>query len=282
MVGQTDRGEMTRYDLKSGQFTLYLGGTSVEYVNVSQDGQWAAYVTYPQGNLWRSRIDGTERMQLTFPPLYAMMPRWSPQGGKIAFFEFESGTGKPAGMFEISADGGTPRRLAPSETQHQKDPNWSPDGSRIVFGGEANDPASSIRVLDLATNQVSVLPDSQGMFSPRWSPGGRHISACSADSMRLYVFDFQTRKWTEIAKGPLGWTNWSRDGEFIYFLDFRGSGAVRRIRLAGGRSEQVVDLKNFVTAGRYDGSLTLAPDDSPLLLRYRGSQDIYAADWNQP
>jgi Tol biopolymer transport system component len=221
-------------------------------------------------------------MQLTFPPLYAMMPRWSPQGGKIAFFEFESGTGKPAGMYEISAAGGTPRRLAPSETQHQKDPNWSPDGSRIVFGGEANDPASSIRVLDLATNQVSMLPDSHGMFSPRWSPDGRRISACSADSMRLYVFDLQTRKWTEIAKGPLGWTNWSRDGDFIYLLDFRGSGAVRRIRLADARFEQVLDLKNFVTAGRYDGSLTLAPDDSPLLLRYTGSQDIYAADWNQP
>ena len=145
MVGQTDRGELTRYDLKSGQFTPFLGGTSVEYVNVSQDGQWAAFVTYPQGNLWRSRMDGTDRMQLTFPPLYAMMPRWSPQGGKIAFF-VESGTGKPAGMYEILAAGGTPRRLAPSETQHQKDPNWSPDGSRIVFGGEANDPASSIRV----------------------------------------------------------------------------------------------------------------------------------------
>ncbi len=67
MVGQTDRGELTRYDLKSGQFTPYLGGTSVEYVNVSQDGQWAAFVTYPQGNLWRSRMDGTDRMQLTFP-----------------------------------------------------------------------------------------------------------------------------------------------------------------------------------------------------------------------
>jgi hypothetical protein len=44
----------------------------------------------------------------------------------------------------------------------------------------------------------------------------------------------------------------------------------------------VVDLKNFMAAGRYDGSLALAPDDSPLLLRYAGTQDIYAVDWEAP
>jgi eukaryotic-like serine/threonine-protein kinase len=276
VVGQTYRGELMRYDTNVGQFVPYLGGVSGEFANVSKDGQWVAYVSYPQGNLWRSRIDGSDRMQLTYPPLYAMLPRWSPNGKKVVFFEFEAATGRPAGMYEISPEGGAPVPLAPRDVRHQKDPNWSPDGGRIVFGGEANDPDSSIRILDVATNQVTAILDSRGLFSPRWSPDGRYLLACSSDSMRLMLYDFSSQEWSELGKGPLGWLNWSSDGKYAYFLDYHGSGSIRRIRISDRQSELVVDLKDFITAGRYDGSMTLAPDDSPVLLRDTGSQDVYA------
>jgi hypothetical protein len=39
---------------------------------------------------------------------------------------------------------------------------------------------------------------------------------------------------------------------------------------------------NFGTAGQYGSWLGLAPDNSPLLLRYIGTQDIYALDWEEP
>ncbi len=35
--------------------------------------------------LWRSRRDGSARLQLTYPPLYPSMPRWSPDGKRIVF-----------------------------------------------------------------------------------------------------------------------------------------------------------------------------------------------------
>jgi hypothetical protein len=60
VVGQTYRGELMRYDLRSGQFMPLLGGISAEYVAFSKDGQWAAYVSYPEGILWRSKMDGSE------------------------------------------------------------------------------------------------------------------------------------------------------------------------------------------------------------------------------
>jgi len=41
-------------------------------------------------------------------------------------------------------------------------------------------------------------------------------------------------------------------------------------------------LKNFASAGRYGGGLSLTPDDSPLLLRDTGSQDVYSVDWEAP
>jgi Tol biopolymer transport system component len=80
VTGETDRGELVRYDIKSGQFVPFLGGISAEYFDVSKDGQWVAYVSYPEGTLWRSRADGSERLQLTFPPQFATVPHWSPDG----------------------------------------------------------------------------------------------------------------------------------------------------------------------------------------------------------
>jgi eukaryotic-like serine/threonine-protein kinase len=282
MVGQAYRGELMRYDSKAGQFAPFLGGISAEYVAFSRDGQWVSYVSYREGTLWRSRVDGSERMQLTYPPMYPVLPRWSPDGKKIVFFEFAVGADKPARMYEVSPEGGSPRLLLPDDAGQQLDPNWSPDGSKIIFAGESNDPSSAIRVLDVASRQLSTLPGSQGFYSPRWSPDGRYVSAFSADSKTLLLFDFQTKKWNQLASGSLSWLNWSHDGQYVYVLDFSGKNAVVKIRISDHKAEQVVDLKNLVTAGRYGGCLALAPDDSPLLLRDTGSQDVYSVDWEAP
>ncbi len=278
MVGETFRGELMRYDTKAHQFLPFLNGISAEYVDFSRDGQWVTYVAYRQGSLWRSKIDGSERMQLTYPPMYPVLPRWSPDGKNIIFFEFAVAADKPARMYEISAAGGTPQPLLPEDGHQQLDPNWAPDGRKIIFAGESNDPSSSIRILDLATHQVSTLPASQGLYSPRWSPDGRYVSAFSQDSKNLMLFDTQNQKWSQLASGSLSWMNWSHDSHYLYVLDYRGQDAVVRINVADHKAEPVVDLKNFVTVGRYGAWLALAPDDSPLLLHDTGSQDVYAVD----
>lgn len=278
VVGQTYRGELMRYDAKANRLVPFLGGISAEYVDFSRDGQWVTYVSYREGSLWRSKIDGTERLQLTYQPMYPVLPRWSPDGKKIIFFEFARNTA-PARIYEVSADGGSPREILPDDHSQQLDPNWSPDGNKIIFAGESNNPASSIRILDLTTGQLSTLPASEGLYSPRWSPDGRHISAFSADSKTLLLFDMQTQKWSELASGSLSWLNWSHDSKFVYVLDFRGKDAVVRIRIGDKKVEQVLDLRDFVTVGRYGGWLALTPDDSPLLLHDTGSQDVYSVDW---
>jgi Tol biopolymer transport system component len=282
VVGQTYRGELMRYDVTSSRFAPLLGGISAEYVGFSKDGKWVTYVSYREGTLWRSKVDGSERLQLTYPPMYPVLPRWSPDGKRIIFFEFALSADKPARMYEVSPEGGSPRLLLPDDTSQQLDPNWSADGTKIIFAGESNDPSSAIRVLDVASHQVSTLPGSQGFYSPRWSPDGRYVSAFSGDSKTLLLFDLQTKKWTELAGGSLSWLNWSHDGQYVYVLDFRGKNAVVRIRIGDHRAEQVVDLRDFVTVGRYGGCLALAPDDSPLLLRDTGSQDVYSVDWEAP
>jgi eukaryotic-like serine/threonine-protein kinase len=282
LIGQTYRGELIRYDAKSRQFANFLGGISAEDVAFSKDGQWVAYVSYPEGTLWRSKVDGSERLQLTNPPMYPLLPRWSPDGKNLLFFEFALSATKPARIYEISAAGGSPKQLMAEDPRQQLDPNWSPDGTKIIFSNESNDPSSAIHILEVNSHQISDVPGSKGLFSPRWSPDGRYISAFSSDSIRLLLFDTQTKKWTELASGSLSWLNWSHDGKYVYLLDFRGQQAVVRIRVSDHKAEQVANLKDIAATGRYGVCLSLAPDDSPLLLRDTGTQDIYSVDWEAP
>jgi eukaryotic-like serine/threonine-protein kinase len=283
VVGATYRGELTRYDVRARQFSPFLGGISAEYISFSRDGQWVAWVTYPEGVLWRSRVDGSERLQLTELRLHPALPRWSPDGKNLVFFTFPQSATQPARIYEVAAGGSSPTQLMPQSTLHQQDPNWSPDGTRLVFSGDQNDAATNaskptIHILDLATHQIADVPGSLGMFSPRWSPDGKFLVAMNADSRTLKQFDFATQTWRTVAEGNFGWVNYSHDGRYVYSLDFTGDGEVVRVRLEDGHVETVASLKGFVTTGQYGGSLSLTPNDDPLLLRDRGTQDVYALD----
>lgn len=279
VVGQANRGELVRWDSSSHQFATFLSGISAQDVSFSRDGQWVAYVTYPERSIWRSRLDGSEKLQLSFPPVHAMLPRWSPDGEQIAFFDFAPG--KPARIYLASVEGSSSQELMTGDGLQAADPSWSPDGTKIVFSGLYFS-ATAIHVLDLKTHQVSTLPGSDGLYSPRWSPDGRYIVAMPADHLSLVLFDFETQHWVELAKGGVGYPNWSKDGKYVYFLRVPEDPAVLRVRINDRKVEQVLDLKNARMGGYFGYWLGLAPDDSPLLLRDTGSQEIYALDWEMP
>jgi eukaryotic-like serine/threonine-protein kinase len=57
-VGSQRRSELVRYDAMLRQFVPFLDGISAVSVTFSQDGDWVAYVSYPDLTLWRSRTDG--------------------------------------------------------------------------------------------------------------------------------------------------------------------------------------------------------------------------------
>ena len=86
VVGALAHGELARYDAQSAEFVPFLSGISADSVSFSRDGQWVAYVSFPEGTLWTSKLDGSQRIQLSYPPLYSMLPSWSPDGKQIVFF----------------------------------------------------------------------------------------------------------------------------------------------------------------------------------------------------
>jgi Tol biopolymer transport system component len=124
VVGALARGELTRYDVKSGAFVPFLSGISADSVRFSNDGQWVAYVNFPDGALWKSKSDGSQPMQLSYPPLTALLPSWSPDGKQLVFYGFLSG--KDAKMFTVSADGGTPSELLPEDSEKKLDADCPP------------------------------------------------------------------------------------------------------------------------------------------------------------
>ena len=99
------------------------------------------------------------------------------------------------------------------------------------------------------------------------------------------IFEFETQKWSELARKDVGWQNWSADGKYVYFdTGFGSDAAIFRVRVADRELERIVSLKDFRRAVGTNGGpwSGLAPDGSPLLLRNVGTQEVYALNVEFP
>jgi len=284
-VGSQPRTELMRYNGQS--FASYLGGMSSTDLAFSLDGQWVAYITVPEGTLWRSKVDDTERLRLTEPSLQAALPRWSPDGKQIVFMGRTTKTNWRA--YVIASDGGATYDLVPSAPVGF-DPTWSPDGKSIVLtlneGGEpnVNPSGAGIAIVDVQTRKVSPLPQAAQLFSPRWAPDGKYIAAITTDSQKLVIFDRATQQWADLVSMPIGYPSWSHDGQYVYFdTTLTEDPALYRVRISDHKLERLFSLKGPQRFwGQFGPWTGLTPDDSPLIVRDTSSQEIYALDWQLP
>jgi Tol biopolymer transport system component len=130
---------------------------------------------------------------------------------------------------------------------------------------------------------VVELPGSKGLFLAEWSPDGRHIVARRADHQALMLFDWSRQTWAELAKGEVNWANWSRDGRHVYFERHGKEHALLRVRVDDHTVEEVASLGHMKRAGLNGGFwFGITPENSPLVLRDTGTQEIYALDWQEP
>jgi eukaryotic-like serine/threonine-protein kinase len=280
----------------------------VSDVSFSKDGQWIAYIKVPGGDLWRSRVDGSEELSLTSGMATLTRPQWSPDGKRIAFFcQVPNGRLKStAKIFLVSADGGAPPVEAVS-----KDPclwpSWSPDGNSLIFSCYDTSFKPGLYILDLKTHQMSTIPESGKLEFPNFTSDGRYVIA--NDNHQISLFDLRQQRWrTLVTMEYPYWSTLSRDGQYVYFrnlghtwktwwdpnpamTEFKSAGgravknsnglSIFRVRLADRKLEKVASLE-YVSGIEHSGWFSLAPDDSPLVLRNMGTQEIYALDWEAP
>jgi Tol biopolymer transport system component len=285
-TGVQPRFEILKYDLRRRLFAPLLPGLSVSAANTSPDGQWLAYVEAiaKKTTLWRSRADGSERLQLTVPPMLLQECRWSPNGKQIAFVGKMPDT--PWNIYIVSASGGNPLRLLEDNRNHI-DPQWAPDGQSLMFGHPPDSrveaaKTEAIHTLNLNTNQITTLPGSGGLFAPRWSPDARYVAALTLNQQRLMLFDFSNREWTELVRDVIVVNpRWSRTGAYIYFSDDTKK-SVMRVEISSRKVEKILDQGTIDPNALECRFLDTAAKDSILIGCELAASDIYALDVDLP
>jgi len=266
-IGVQPSGELVRYDSSRRDFVPFLGGRSLAHLAFSHDGGWMAYVAYPEGTLWRARSDGTEPLQLTFPPLQVGSPRWSADGKLIAFHAVQPGQSWK--NFVISSGGGNPEPFPPDPSS-QSSPDWVPGRDALTYSREYQGQSPAVHLFDRASGRSEKIPGTEGLCALISSPDGRYTSATDAATDQLLLVDLRSGRRTPIA-GPMSWATWSPDSQYIYFVRW-GINAILRVHVPDGREEKVLEVPFRVAPWPF----TVAPDGSLILLREHGRYDVYS------
>jgi dipeptidyl aminopeptidase/acylaminoacyl peptidase len=247
--------------------------------------------------IWLIPGDGGEAHQLTFMPHGASNPVWSPVSQRLVFsaavgpLDEETEDGKPLPrvrvidrllyrlegtgfiydkrqhLFLVDVAGGEPVQLTDGDWD-DKDPAWSPDGTRIAFASSRGEdrwrlPCPDIYTLSINNGQAGELRCLTGgthsCYSPSWSPDGKSVAFLAKPRLRsgnhseLFIIaagvqSASPRCLTSEFEGSCSdWTNsdmtneqlmpapvWSPDGKTLYILAAqRGSTRVYAIASEG-------------------------------------------------
>jgi tricorn protease-like protein len=167
------------------QQVTHLGGSFTGNPSWSPDGSFLVFEHFPAhnaccGNIWTSRPDGTELHQVTHftSENFPHGAEFSPDGHRIAFFEGSPGGGSLAAVFVMRADGTDIRRVTPLHMDADH-PEWSPDGSKIIFNSDAHQNVGDIYTIRPngtgLTRLTDVIPLGEADFRPDYSPDGTMI-----------------------------------------------------------------------------------------------------------
>jgi Tol biopolymer transport system component/DNA-binding winged helix-turn-helix (wHTH) protein len=281
-IGANLQYQLLRALPRSTMFTVLAENLSTATLaEYSQDGKWVAWLNASDSSLWRSRIDGTERIELTTPPLRIFNMKWSPDNRRLALMAEEPG--KPWKIYLVDSEGG---KLTPllDEDRNEADPDWSPDGQSIVFGRlpdrmDSRQP-KAIYLINLQTRKVTEIPGSDGLFSPRLSPDGRYIAAMRLDQKALLLFDRVQQRWTTLTDHGVGDPAWAHDGRSLFFQDFLEKGKpIYRVSVPNGVPQPVATIANLLPTAATDYRLIgLAPGDLPVVSVYTSTVNLYSVD----
>jgi TolB protein len=141
----------------------------------------------------------------------SLSPTYSPDGRRIAFVSDRGGL--PA-LYVMDADGsGQMPLVAESEAgASSQAPEWSPDGTKIIFHREISGRGWQLQVLDVARGTVRAVTSAGRNSDASWAPDSRHVVYKSNRSGRdqMWILDLETSNARQIpTPGDARYPTWS-------------------------------------------------------------------------
>ena len=168
-----------------------IAATRILYVNEIKDSQLTS--TY---RLMLADSDGANEKILLSSSEPIISPSWSPDGKRVAYVSFETGTAK---VFIQEIASGKREAVLSKETQISS-PSWSPDGKylSLTLYQDGNAEIYILRLHDRTltrmTNQFAIDTESS------WSPKGNKILFTSGRSGSPKIYELDLRKLNPKAK----------------------------------------------------------------------------------
>ena len=209
--------------------------------SLAPDGSMIAFVTAGMTGprVATATSSGTDLRVLAIP-VAANSPVWSPDGSRIAFVGWIPAQGGDMlsvnrDIYVMNADGSDLQRLTTSPSDDET-PEWSPDGTRLVYAANPTSDEFSDQVEIWTVDPGGGTPERLTKndvwdAEPAWSPDGRQIVYYSFADDHLWVMDADGSDQHPLTTRSPGFfaPQWAPDGSKI-------------AGLGGGRSDGLLSV----------------------------------------
>lgn len=206
-------GEYSRWDLSAGN----LLAVAIQTADLKAD-------------IWVGKADGGGLVNLTREPDLYYGLQWSPNGKKLAYVQLNPNGQPGQNIFVVSANGQDKIRLTPDGQNFE--PQWSPDGSKILFTSQRGNLMHLYVVNADGSNLQQLTQGEQNDYRGKWSPDGSKIIYTSdklamtthnLNGEEIFVVNADGSKPQQLTNNGFQDTDpvWSPDGSQIAFASNR-------------------------------------------------------------
>ena len=234
--------QLTNDSLPSAEPEWSPDGRTIAYVAMQADGRKIMLIDSDSG-IQRRLTNSTDDDEIS--------PRFSPDGGKVAFLAGNARSAPRVSVTDLKS--GMSRMVSDNPERSLESPaQWSPDGQRLVFSQKLG-PGNQIVTMNADGQMRRVLTAAASRSGqPQWSPDGQFILYLSVpmDAARqaLYVMDADGSHARKVygADHDVMDANWSTDGQRLYFVEQLPSGGqIHVVNLDGSNLQRLSRGEGF-------------------------------------